>query len=82
MSHTNNQLQESEPHKCKVPCSPSDYCKGGKCDRMGCYEESPKKVHEIKLNIHRQADLMTRTRVNKIKELFEKDGHKVTIVTR
>ena len=26
---------------CKRSCSPSDWCKGGKCDLNGCYFERP-----------------------------------------
>jgi hypothetical protein len=25
-------------HSCDKPCSPSDFCKGGYCDKNGCYE--------------------------------------------
>lgn len=29
---------ESESEPCDRPCGPSDYYKGGKCDKNGCYE--------------------------------------------
>jgi hypothetical protein len=36
----------SKPRKpigesCDKPCGPSDWYKGGKCDRNGCYYEQP-----------------------------------------
>jgi hypothetical protein len=24
---------------CSVPCSPSDFCTGGKCERHGCFRK-------------------------------------------
>jgi hypothetical protein len=30
---------------CSVPCSPGDYCPGGRCDLNGCYEHSERCVN-------------------------------------
>ena len=34
--------QLEKKKSCDVACSPSDYYKGGKCDKHGCYEEAPR----------------------------------------
>lgn len=31
------QSEQSARKSCHHACSPSDYYKGGKCDKMGCY---------------------------------------------
>lgn len=87
MSHTNNTLDAEGFHKSsRFPLTDlhqCEFCGSKYYSLVECPDCGEKRKHdEIKLHIHRQADLMTRTRVNKIKELLEKNGHKVTIVTR
>jgi len=32
------EIEKMNQKSCDNPCSPSDYYKGGKCDKMGCYK--------------------------------------------
>lgn len=34
---SNPDAGSENPKSCDHPCSPSDFYKGGKCDKMGCY---------------------------------------------
>lgn len=83
MFHTIRKLIRFIFHgSCRTKCNyPS--CTRPDCAVKALREKIAKSENKVlKLHIDRYADYQTRTRVNEVKRLFEKEGVKVVIITR
>ena len=83
MFHTIRQLLRTLLHgSCKTKCD-FPACTKPLCAIQTLREKIAKSERKVlTLHIDRYADYATRTRLNKVKELFEKEGTKVVIKTR